>query len=252
MRNLSSEKPEEKNLTEIPEEDKELENREKIEIKINTVADMIDSLKWSYDLTENEEIKKQLAYQIIKIEAALNTAGLPANEVYVEETPEGVLGLYYPKEDKKVAAKDLLEDFDSTQQLITHVIYHEMTHSKGYADEGITEIKVNKELPAMMRFYVTEQQKAKSVFYDLGIDKTLDLYEIDSPEELIDYYLEVELEKKLKSTTKKLKPEEEAKKLSDELKQGVERLYERLEQKHGKSYIKTRVKEILEELDEKK
>lgn len=272
MRNLSSaqpkyedfpeeeidEEPEEKSKLRLVESEKDVEQKmEKHEIKINTVADFVDALEWSYDLTEDKETQKKLGHQITKIEMSLNSAGFSADKVYVEKTPKGVLGLYYPSDRKTAVSKDLLEDFIAGQRFIAHVLYHERMHKKGSADEAVAEIKTKESIPISVQFYVSEQEKFRGTFHKVGRDKALSIYNIAHPDKLVDCYLEVELENNYKGKTGKLKKLEnkrsleftvnkEAEGLAKKFKKGVPRLNEKLEQRNYS--IKAKVREVLRSL----
>jgi len=231
---------------------------EQVEIKINTMADFLKSLKWSYDLTEDENAKKQIAHQIVKIEMGLNGTGYSAEDVKVEDTSDGVLGLYSPGSGKTAISKDLLEDFETSQQLIKHVLVHERNHKEGIYDEGLAERKASKRLSDGLSFYVGEQQRAKSAFYREGIDKALELYDLDNPDELFEYYLQVELEKNFKGQDSKLRKikeneksreiivDQQEEKIRKGFKKGADELFDKLKQRNYS--IKKRTREILLEL----
>ena len=99
----------------------------------------------------------------------------------------------------------MLEDFSAGSSLITHVLKHEERHKKGTADEGAVELELKGKTSSTVSFYVSEQQKAKRAFYNVGTSKALDLYNMNKPKELTDCYLKVELEKKYKSKKGELK-----------------------------------------------
>lgn len=223
----------------------ELLNREK---DIDTVKDFIENLKLHYDFTDDEELKRRLAHQIVKIELALGkpTPSLRAEDLKVRETEDGVLGYYEPYTDVTALSHDMLEDFNTDQTLLNHVVVHESLHAKGYSDESIVELKVKKLISAKPGIYPNEQRRAKSTFFHTGINKALTLYDIEKPDELCNYYLEVELEKlwndKLRSRFKKEQKrgkldaakileriaQDVIKRIENDFEKGVQRLYDML------------------------
>lgn len=244
----------EPNFDEQPEK-----NIEKQEVKIETIADFIKALELSYDTTEDLEMKQKIGHQIVKINIGLGVTGYSADQVKVENTPAGVLGLYYPESNETAISTDLLEDFSTDTSLLKHVLAHEEMHKKGIDDEGMVELSLRGKLPTTISFYVTEQQKAKSAFYNVGISKAVELYDTDKPKDLLDSYLEVELEKEYMHSKKelekmqtdkylKLKISEEVKSLSEKLEDGVPRFFELL----NKSDIQKKVKEVLLKIRDKK
>jgi len=244
----------EENKIEQPEN-----NVEKQEVKIETIADFIQALELSYDTTEDQEMKQKIGHQIVKINMGLGVTGYSADQVKVENTPNGVLGLYYPGSNETAISTDLLEDFSADSSLIKHVLAHEEMHKKGIDDEGMVELSLIGKLPETISFYITEQQKAKSAFYNVGISKTIELYDTDKPKDLLDCYLEVELEKEYKHSKKELekmsekeyldlKISKEVKDLSEKLEEGVPRFFERL----NNDDIKKKVKEVLLKFRDKK
>ena len=168
------------------------------------------------------------------------------------------MGLYSPGSGQTAISRDLLEDFDTSKQLIKHVLVHEGMHKKGIHDEGVAEIKTAKKLSDGLGFYVGEQQRAKSAFYREGIDKALELYDIERPDELFEYYLQVELEKNFqgkKSRLEKIKGNERSRelevskqeeKIRKGFKKGADELFDKLKQRNYS--IKKRTREILVEL----
>lgn len=260
MKKFFSEKEEERKPVEEITPTEEAERSQ--EQKIDTLADFLEAAKFNYDETEDQEFKKKLAYQIVKIEIALGSAGLAAGQVYVRSTPEGVLG-YYDSASKQIAlAEDVLADYSADQQLYKTILRHEKIHKEGIVDEGLAQIKVRKLISATPGIYTGEQAKARRTFYRAGTDKALELYDIDKPEELMDYFLEVELEKdwpgkierefsqlsgeeKIKEALEKFsrrKAEEMVKKLD----KGAPRLQEKLKER-GYNF-KRETKEILKDL----
>lgn len=247
------------------------ESEEKQEVnfeteEIDTMKDFIDSLKWDYDATEDPELKQKLAFHIVKLEMALQVSGLTSDAVYVRYTPEGVLGYFDPQAKKIAISREELEDFNTDQQLYNTVLYHEKTHKEGIADEGLTQKLVVKKISATPGVYTYEQTEAQKTFYKVGLDKALDLYEIEKPQKLTEYYLEVELEKlwneKLRSVFQKKSGKKDAKKILKDIskndaerlersfKDGVPRLYDKLKSM-GYS-IKDMAQEVLQKLSEKK
>lgn len=224
---------------------------------ISTVYDFIQALKWSYDEAEENEdndTRRLLGHQIVKIHAGLNAAGLSANEVMVKEMENGTLGTYNRGGHKISAAKAMLEDFKTDERLFRTVFVHEKTHKEeGIADEGFTQLRTERKTSATPGIYENEKAQAKRIFYKEGIDHALVLYDIDRPEKLVDDYLEVELLGKINKTQlkeltvdkKKLDRvvKEQSGKLAGLLKDGVPRLYDKL--KSG--YIKDKTRKILEE-----
>lgn len=249
MKKLLREQPDD-SLGELEENNKQ--NIEAQEYKAETVNDFIDCLKWSYDEAEDEKTRRRLAHQIIKIEVGLSAAKLNSREVKVSRMPDGVLGLYDLNNNQIEISEDMLSDFNSDERLIKTVFVHEKTHKEGIHDEGLTQIRVRERISAAPGIYTKEQQEAKRTFYKTGIDKALDLYDIDHPEKLVDYYLEVEIGRAFPGQKKKLITEKnidkitgkQSDKLSDKFKDGAEELYNKLES----GYIKNKVKEILEKI----
>jgi len=241
------------NPPDIEDEEQSPENFEAIEDKyeeaeIDTLADFIEVLKNNYDKTEDKEVKRLLAHQIIKIEISLSKTNPPLSktDVKIRQAPEGVLGYYIPTSGEIAIDRDLIQDFNTEQKLITHVLVHENLHKSGISDEGMVELKVKKLIDPVPGIYEHEQAHAKTTFYQVGMDKALDLYDIDDPTELTVYYLEVELEKKWNERLKqdfintvekdKMEPKKVlegvlqsyAEELEDEFEDGVERLYKKL------------------------
>ena len=251
--------PEISNVEE-PDFDEQQENKgERHEIKIETIADFIQALELSYDTTEDLEMKRKIGHQIVKINMGLGVTGYSADQVKVENTPEGVLGLYNPGSNETAISTDLLEDFSVDSSLLKHVLAHEEMHKKGIDDEGMVELSLKGKLPMTIGFYVTEQQRVKSAFHNIGVGKAVELYDTDKPEDLLNCYLEVELEKEYKNSKKELgkmsedkylnlKISEEVKDLSEKLEDGVPRFFELL----NKSDIQKKVKDILLGLRNKK
>ena len=183
-----------------PKETKEMP-WEKVEI--DTMKDFIDVLKMQYDFVQDEAIKAKLAYHIIKLEIALNVAHVSAREVFVRKTPDGILGYYDRNADQIAISRDQLDDFTTDQQLYNTVLVHEKTHQEGIMDEGLAQKVVARKISATPGIYAHEQRDVQNTFYRVSMEKALDLYEIENPQELTEYYLEVELKKlweeKLKS-----------------------------------------------------
>ena len=247
--------PKEPNLEDSFEQEEE--KKEKIDIQVNTMADFLKSLKWTHDLAEDEETKRQTAHQITKIEMSLSSAGYSADKIKVKELGDGTLGAYYVVSGEVAISKDLLEDMDAGKRLITHVLRHEKFH-KEFLDEGLTELATSKRLSDGLSFYVTKKQKAESAFYNTGVDKALSLYNIKKPDELLEYYLQVELEKNFQGQTAKLKKmkgnernlEFQVKKQEDKIKEGFKKGASELFKKlRSRNYsIKKRTREILTDM----
>lgn len=266
MKNFSLNREELLPISMVPEkaeDDIEFENdqeneKERQEINIETVADFIKALELSYDIAPDKETQQAIGHQIVKINMGLNATDYSAEDVKVEETTDGVLGLYYPNSNKTAISAELLEDFSSASSLIIHVLSHEEKHKEGVADEGMVELALKKKLPTNLVFYLSEQQMAERAFYNVGTGKALNLYDMDNPAELADCYLSVELEKEYKNSKTEMKKlaresylnkkvNDEADSLSHRLKEGVPRFYERLSQ----GYIRDKVRDILKKIVEK-
>lgn len=239
-----------------PELEESLEDGfEREDIKVETVADFIRALELSYDTTEDIKEKQKIGHQIVKINMSLNATEFTADKLKVEDMEAGVLGKHYPGSGRTAISAELLNDFSVSSSLIIHVMDHELEHRKGTADEGPVELKLKRKLPTTISFYVSEQQKTKRAFYNVGTKKGLDLYDMDKPNELADCYLQVEIEKKYKNSKTelkelqrdsylKLRTDKETDSLSKKLKDGVPRFYEKLSEGH----IRKQIKSILEDL----
>lgn len=224
-------------------EDSDKDQEQKVEAQIfevNTVKDFIDSLKWNYDEAKNEKMRRKISYQIIKIEIGLRAARIDAREVRVSKMPDGTLGLFNPQNKKIDVSEDLLSDFNADTQLLETVFVHEKTHKEGIYDEGLTQLRVRQKIPSAAEgIYPAEQKEAQRTFYKTGIDNALGLYDIDHPEKLVDYYLEVEIRRAIPERKRKLFTKnyvakiakEQADKLSKKFKEGAEKLFGKLESK---------------------
>lgn len=202
---------------------------------------------------------------MVKIEIALGAAGLGSHEVYVRQTPEGILGYYEPEANRIAISSGVLEDFSSDQTLFNTILVHEKTHKEGIHDEGLTQKLVMKKIHATPGIYPAERKQAEFAFHRLGVDAALELYEIASPEDLADGYLRQELEKiwkeKLEFQYKKSKKKNtreriesisrhEIELLEKKFEEGVPRLSEALEAR-GYSF-REKIFEILGEYVEEK
>lgn len=226
---------------EQPEEGRE--QLEKVEMNVDTVADLIKFLKLSYDIAEDPGDKQEIGHQIVKIEMGLaNSKDRPEN-IYVEDMEDNVWGKFYPKLRKIALSKSLLTGGKATKEDIAHTEAHEEIHKyKKVHDEGMTEVIVNKERKPIMRFYVSEQDKVKSTFYKMGMNKAIELYDIDDPEELVDHYIDVEIKEGL-VIEKEIK--QQLDKIIRNVKKALPELYKRIENRL-EGYKKKKVKEILE------
>lgn len=260
----SQEKANEKPKSEPEIEPAETLPEQFLEQKVDTLKDFLDVLKNNYDLTDDANLKRLLAHQILKIEMALNSVDLPlaAERIKVRNTPEGVLGYYETETGNITIDEAILQDFNTEQRLIKHVLVHESLHKEGVADEGMVELMVKKLISPMPGIYKGEQAQAKATFFTTGLDKALELYNIDNPQKLVRYYLEVELEKKWQERLKqrffkkrKIPQKKERKilatiakseieSLEKDFERGVARLYEKLK-KLGFNFKKNSL-EILE------
>jgi hypothetical protein len=247
----------EKPVEEITERENgtEREERKEVMLTINTMKDFLEALYWSYEEADNVD-KPLIGHQIVKINQSLSSAGLSPDKVYIEETPEGVLGMFDTQAKKIIMDKDLLEDFNASQSLIIRVLFHEKMHAKGYADEGMTEIVVDKQIPAAIKFYVTERNRTERTFHALGMDKAIGLYDLKHPEKLIDEYLAVELKKNFPIDRKERRKLAERKvyfdiKLTNAVRHYEEKLTKaipRLEQKLPAGHIREKIRKTWQEL----
>lgn len=219
------------------------------EVDVKTVEDFIESLKWSYNATEDPDIRQKIGHQIIKIQIGLSNAGCLAKNIEVEEMPENVLGTFDPNTKKIALSGELLDDFGTSIELIKHVVRHELGHGEIW-DEGMNEASLK--LFDSLCFYVEEQRKVESTFKKMGVNKAISLYDIKKPEKLIDDYLEVELKglhkdkpNKTRALQRPAKFDIELKKLTasieKRIKDSIPCLYEKLET----GYIREKIKEIL-------
>ncbi len=254
LQNSKKFKADERESEKSNENDKTIDEKENIpknakkasETKeIDTMRDFLDSLKETYDQAHDEETKKNLAHHIIKLEMALATAGLTSDKVFVRETSKGILGYYDPEANQIAISQDQLENLNTDQMLYNTILVHEKTHKEGISDEGLTQKLVTRKITATPGIYTHEQKDAEHTFFHVGISKALELYEIDKPQDLVKYYLEIELEKlwkeKLESlykhSSEKIKHGEhlekiskkEIEKLEEEFEEGAPRLYKKLE-----------------------
>lgn len=237
MKNLNQEEklndinPEPKNSA---EEITTPESQEKIEIEagVETVEDFINALRLSYNQSEDEGEKSKLAHQIVKIEIGLQAAGLNAKDIRVKQMPDGMLGTFNTQDKKISASEDLLEDFNSDQQLFKTVFVHEKTHKEGILDEGLTQLWVKKKLPAATPgIYDNEVGAAKRTFASISDEKLFKFYDIKIPRKLIDYYFEEEIKKNYHKRITERNLEIEVKslseRLSEKLSKGAEEIFER-------------------------
>lgn len=218
------------------------------ESPINNVSDFIFALKERFNRESTpEEEKRLLAHQLFKINLGLNTAGLKADEVLVRRLPDGVLGLYNSGNRKISAAENLLEDFSADSRLFKTVFVHEATHKEGIMDEGLNMLKIKKEFAVTPGIYEKEQQAAARTLSGVGVDKSLGIYDWDHPEKLVDYYLEVEIDKCVKEKVTKSNLgrilEREADELSKRLNKGLPDLFSKY--KMDGDSIRNKIRKIL-------
>ena len=232
----------------------ERQERKEVMLKINTMKDFLDALYWSYDKAEETE-KQNINMQILKIKLGLSAAGLNPEAIKVENMQKGVLGTYDPQDKGIAISGDLLKDYKAGQSTIAHVLVHEKTHARGYADEGITEIIANQQMPGAISFYVTEQERTKSTFHALGLEKTKDLYDLRNPKKLIDEYLEIELTREFPKDGKERKKLTRASYFAIELasaskhyEEKLDKVVDRLKDKLPAGHIKDKIREIWGEL----
>ncbi len=243
-----------------PEKDNE-QKLEQQEYNINTIGDYMSLIEESIELTDDEELKRELGHQIIKLEMSLSTAQFSADKIYVEETGDGVLGLYYPSSKKIALSKDLIEDFNASQRLIAHVLYHEKAHKKGYADEYFAIEEAKRHVPINMQSYSELVARAKRFILHIGREKSRKEYDIKNPKKLINYYLEEELAREFKSKERRLEKlrdpdglefntKKEVMLYTSRIKKGVPRLYKELGQSNYS--IKGNIRRILRDLSKDK
>ncbi len=216
----------------------------------NNVADLLDSWQQEYQQIDDkdEDRKNELAYRMLRMEMALGAAKLDAKSVKIREDGDyGTLGFYLPSTGEIVITPQGLE---LPPAHFADVFVHESIHAgrktggRRIFDEGVAEMLTGKMLPhAKEGFYEAEQRRVEHTFGAEEIPRVLKLYDIDSPTNLVNRYLAVELKDRWDKELKGKQPEAAAdegkflgqavKNMADIKKQfqkGVPDLFDRLKQ----------------------
>ena len=184
-------------------EKKSIEQKEK---EVITVEDFIDYLEsFGMSMNENDPEKGKVATQIIKIKTAIFASGINPSEVKVEKMSDNTLGLYDRNSNEISISKELMEDFNASQSEIRTTLEHENVHKiNKIFDEGLAHKKTKQKYSQATNAYEESQDKAQRAFYQLGINKAMELYKIDDPNKLFAKFLKIGLEHKYSGQDKKV------------------------------------------------
>lgn len=166
-----------------PEIREDFEPRESAE----TVAELLN--EWAEEYTSKEtpsDRKQELAWQMVKMEIALQASGLDRNQVKIRESAPGVLGFYRIDTHEVAITAEGLGDVSHYDEILVH----EAQHKAGFHDEGVAQLATRRKVANARRsIYEGEQRKIETTF---NVPDVLELYDIKNPAELIDAFLDVE------------------------------------------------------------
>jgi len=224
-------------ITEIVQEIKDSpEKQEQQEIK--NVAEFLEVLEdrivqCKEDEDSEEEMK--LAFHLIKIKGALRQAKLRPEKLNLMSSNNNKMVDYNKSKNKLKVREDILEDLERDQKFLA-TIFSEIQFEKkeNNKDTGFQLLALKKKMPINMEINKKERQATERIFDELGMNTALKLYDFKHPEKLADYFLEKEVEKRLKERKKinKAKSILVAIYLSSLFKKGAPELYDRLGDKN--------------------
>lgn len=161
-----------------------------------TVAQLMAGWKDEFENPETPSDRKQeVAYRYVKLGEAITLSGLKAGEVKIREAEPGVLGFYVPSSGEVAMT---LAGLELPPEHFRDVLVHEATRAgvttdKPISDEGLTQIVTRQRVHgAMHGIYESEQRQAHQAFDATGLDRILEAYDFERPQELITLYLKTE------------------------------------------------------------
>lgn len=225
---------------------KEIPKKEYEEIK--TMADFIKILEDKLATTGDVQEKNAIAYSLLRVKNIFAELKIKPEKFKIGVIENGKWGAYNKNSQELRAAPELLElikDCKMDMNIMGISFKEAEIEKSGVADTGFQQLMIEKSGVNSGEYHKKERGLTKRIF---GVEKNvLDL--IDKPKEFADYFLEKEIEKRLKQG-RKIKAKDLAPYLLAQFKKGAPKLYKKL-QASGYDFRK-RVKEIISRLKSNK
>lgn len=216
--------------TEILEEIKSAKEIPEIrQEKINTVADFVKELEESLSNMDDEKERIEIAYHIARINGALRMADTKAEKIRIGALKDGRLSVYDRNQQTIKVDEDLLENIADYGKVMGLAVKEAEMEKGGILDVGFQQLVIAKSGISSGEYHKKEKWSVARIFGKWGQTDVLDLYSIKTPKKLADYFLEKEIDQRLKKG-RKLKAEEIAPYLEKQFKLGAPILYKKLMQ----------------------
>ena len=237
---------EEKKALENIQSAKEIPKKEYEQIK--TMADFIKILEDRLVATEDTQKRNAIAYNLLRIKSAFVGLKIKPEKFKIGATEDDKLSVYNKSVQEFRVAPELLELIEDCKldAKVMGISFKEAEIEKsGVADTGFQQLMIEKSGVNSGEYHKKERSLAKRIF---GVEENvLDL--IDKPKEFADFFLEKEIEKRLKQG-RDMKAKDLAPYLLAQFKKSAPKLYKKL-QASGYDFRK-RVKEIISRLKSNK
>ncbi|MCK4540303.1 hypothetical protein KAU09_04075 [Candidatus Parcubacteria bacterium] len=223
---------------EIPEKEYE---------QIKTMADFIRVLEDRLAATEDAQEKNAIAYNLLRVQSAFVGLKVKPAKFKIGIAKDGKLSVYNKNVQEFRVSPELLESIEDCKldAKTMGISFKEAEIEKsGILDTGFQQLMIEKSGINSGEYHKEERWSVKRIFGKWGEKNVLDL--VKEPKKLADYFLEKEIEKRLKQA-RKIEAKELAPYLSDQFKKGAPKLHEKL-RKSGYGF-RGRVKEIILNLE---